>query len=123
MMEKNKVFDNPADIGILLRFRDAVKILCTETGSLGKRLYRAYYDCGIVHLYSSHFMDEYIAKRLKYIENIVIIGMPKTSGVAGVYFQVKVLHLHWKYATKMACAIFEIYEYLTRLRVGNSHLS
>ncbi len=116
-MEKNKVFDNPADIGILLRFREAVKVLCTETGPLGERLYRAYWDCGVMHLHSSNFQDDYIASRLKCIEKMVNIGTQKLNNVAGIYFQVKVLRLHWRYATKMARAIFEIYDYLTQLRV------
>lgn len=122
MMEKNKVFDNPADIGILLRFRDSVKVLCTETGSLGERLYRAYWDCGVMHLHSSNFQDDYIASRLKCIEKMVNIGTQKLNNVAGICFQVKVLRLHWRYATKMACAIFDIYEYLTQLRVGDQTL-
>ena len=114
MAKEKKIYEQPNDTGIWFRFHDAVRVLCTETGPLKKRLYRAYYDCGIVHLYSSNFRDEYIDKRLKYIEDIVSIGMPKLSGIAGVYFQVNCLHIHWKQATKMAETIFEIYEYIAK---------
>lgn len=116
MMTEGKLWEGPAGIEIWLRFHDAVKVLCTKTGLLKRRLYSAYYDCGIVHLYSSNFKDDYVAKQLKCIEKIVNIGMPETNNIDGVFTQVNYLRIHWRQATKMALAIFEIYEYLSKYR-------
>lgn len=106
------IFENPKDLSIWIRFNDAVQVLCTEPGSLGRKLYRAYYDCGIFHLSSRWFKDEYISKQLKCIEELVDKGHPRFK-----FIPVNKLYLHWRTATKMAKAIFDIYEYLTKLHM------
>lgn len=112
------IYDDPKDLGIWIRFNDAVRALCTAPGPLDKKLYRAYYDCGIVHLSSNRFKDEYISKQLKCIEQIVDKGYPKFNIPDGIFIPVNKLYLHWRTATKMAQAIFDIYEYLTKLHMS-----
>ena len=112
------IFEDPKDLGIWIRFNDAVKVLCTEPGLLNKKLYRAYYDCGIVHLSGKRFKDSYISKQLKCIEEIVDKGYPRFNLPKGVFMSIDKLYLHWRTAAKMAKAIFDIYEYLTKLRMN-----
>ena len=115
---QKKIYENPLDIGIFLRFEDAVKVLSTEPCSLNKRLYRAYYDCGIFHLHNENFKDEYIRSNLNYIETMVNIG---TEGIRkiklppGVYARPQQFDLHWKQASKTAKSIFNIYKYLIKI--------
>ena len=71
--ENGKFYENPLDYGVFYRFEEAVRILSTESGSLNKRLYRAYYDGGIFHLGSDNFNDEFIRESLRNIEKIADI--------------------------------------------------
>ena len=95
-----------------------MKVLCTEPGPLNKKLYRAYYDCGIVHLSGKRFKDSYISKQLKCIEKIVEKGSLTITSTTGAPIQVSRFYLHWRTAIKMAKAIFDIYEYLTKLHMN-----
>ena len=117
-LKNNKFYENPLDIGIFLRFEDAVKVLSTEPCSLNKRLYRAYYDCGIFHLHSKNFKDEYIRTNLRYAETMAGIGtesLRKIKLPPGVYTHFHKFDLHWKQASKMANCIFQIYKYLMEI--------
>ncbi len=111
------IYEAPKDLGIWMRFHSAVRVLSVGTSTLDKKLYRAYYDCGIVHLSSDWFKDEYISTQLKRIEKIVAKGHPTLVLPEDVFVSVNRLYLHWRTATKMAQSIFDIYEYLTKLHI------
>ena len=80
----HKFYESPLDYGVFYRFEEAVRILSTESGSLNKRLYRAYYDGCIFHLGSDNFNDDFIRSRLRDVEmmadkglqNIIDIKLP-----------------------------------------------
>lgn len=112
------IFEDPKDLGIWIRFNDAVKVLCTEPGPLDKKLHRAYYGCGLFHLHNDWFDDKYISERLKCIEKIVEKGSLTITSTTGAPIQVSRFYLHWRTAIKMAKAIFDIYEYLTKLHMN-----
>lgn len=115
-----KFYEDPLDFGVFSRFDEAIKALSTENGSLNKRLYHAYYDCGIVHLWSDNFEDEFIRVYLKEVEKMIsdevksIKDMKLSSDYCRVHRQ---FDFHWKKASRMANCIFIIYRYLVKLRM------
>ena len=119
---KNQGFyENPLNYGVFYRFEEAVRILSTESGPLNKRLYRAYYYGGLVHLGSDKFENEFIRESLRNIEKIADIGLkyitkiklPPDYHISPIQF-----YLHWRQASKMANYIFQIYTYLVKLRTS-----
>lgn len=117
----NNFYENPLDFGVFYRFEEAVRILSTESGSLNKRLYRAYYHGGIFHLIHENFNDEFIRENLHNIEKIANIGLqcitkiklPPDCHINPIQF-----YLHWRQASKMANYIFQIYRYIMQLRMS-----
>ena len=114
-------YENPLDYGVFYRFEESVRILSTESGSLNKRLYRAYYDCGIFHLWSNNFKDEFIHENLLDIEIMANKGLQSIAKIKlppDCRIQSQKFDLHWRESTKMANSIFQIYKYLLRLRIS-----
>lgn len=115
-----KIYYNPLDISIFLRFENAVRVLSTEAGELNKRLYKAYNYCGIIHLDSGNFNDEFIRKNLEDIQNIIreyndLIDSFNVS--PEIRSHAWKFNIHWKKSVKMANCIFSIYKYLVELRI------
>lgn len=117
-VQNARIYEDPCDYGILKRFEDAVEVLSTETGSLNRRLCRAYFDCGIIHLSSNNFDDKFIQDKLSMIEQAIEKGtedIRKAKLPSYYYREVRTLKLHWKKSSEMANCIFQIYKYLTNL--------
>lgn len=114
-------YEDPYDTGVFVRFEDAVKVLSTENGALNKRLYRAYYDCGVFHLGSNNFKDEFIRNNLHNIEIMADKGLLHITRIKlppDYHIRPQQFYLHWKQTAKMANCIFQIYKYLVELRLS-----
>ena len=115
----HKIYENPLEYSVFLRFEDAIRILSTGGGCLNKRLYKAYYDCGIFNLASCNFKDEVLRNNLSNIERIVVLGMVPIRSMRihpKYYITQGRFKLHWKKSSQMAKCMFEIYQYLVDLR-------
>ena len=100
------------DYFILEYFRQAVKMLATETGSLNKRLFRAY-NGWLRNLSSDKIKEKDISEKLAYIENIFHDKnkcMYFRGGDGGY------LHCHWTESKKLADYIFYIYNRINAIQ-------
>lgn len=94
------------DFSLENRFYEAVKVLATETGTLNKRLFAAYYNF-LYPIHSENFKEKDLKTKLEYIEKI--FSNPKKC----THYKTSArgyLHCHWKESAQMAKNIFYIYE-------------
>lgn len=99
------------DLSICEYFRQSVKILATETGSLNKRLFKAY-NGWLRNLSSDRIKEKDISEQLAYIENVFYDKnkcMYFRGGDGGW------LHCNWRESKKMAENIFYIYERINEI--------
>ena len=99
------------DSSLEIRFRESVKVLATETGSLNKRLLRCHRNY-LYQIYYENFKEEDISDKLEYIANIFSDKNKCTfySGGDGGW-----LHCNWRESKKMAENIFYIYERINEI--------
>ncbi len=112
----NKFYiDIKKDSSLENRYYEAVKLLATQTGSLNKRLFDCYWEY-LFAIRSSHFKEQDIKNKLKYIETIMY---DKNKCTYYKFFSGGRLHCHWKESKQMAANIFQIYNYIIETRYEN----
>lgn len=110
LSKKQQIYylDIKNDSSLYNRFREAVKILATDSGSLNKRLFKSYYYWLSV-FFCAHFKEAELESRLEFIKQLM-----ENPAKCTYYKQIEGgnLHCHWKESRKMAENIFFIYTYI-----------
>ena len=87
---------------------------------MSKRLVKAYYRCGIVHLDHRNFRDKIIKDNQLHIEKLVDLGtqsIRNTKIPPDYHIELSQFYFHWRDASRMARCIYKIYKHLVDMRI------